>query len=131
VNNIYINGDNNVVVVNSGQSRRFDGYRSLRSNVNDDADAFALLICAGVALVFVIIFIANSLFGAAVLLSAWCGVVGLVKARQLEMQARRRAYYAARRQEAAALMARADDQNAAYLQGDSRGMYGDYQPEKL
>ena len=62
-----------------------------------------------------------------VALSVMCLLVGY----GMEWPEKRLAAIQARRRDAAALMARADDENTAYLQGDSRGMYGDYQPEKL
>ena len=58
-------------------------------------------------------------------------VLCLLVSYGMEWWERHLAAIQARRRNVAALMARADDENAAYLQGNSRGMYGDYQPEKL
>ena len=58
-------------------------------------------------------------------------VVCLLVSYGTEWREKRLAAIQARRRHAAALMARADDENAAYLQGHSRGMYGSHRPEAL
>ena len=51
-------------------------------------------------------------------------------ATHLELERKAQAKDKKRRLQAA-LAARADAENAAYLYGDSRGMYGNYPPETL
>jgi hypothetical protein len=125
--NIYINGDNNVVnVVTSGQPVYISPAPSARRTpqISLDWNVIGGLIGLGLFLIFeinelpMIIFVALS-------------VVCLLVSYGMEWPEKRLAAIQARRRDAAALMARADDENTAYLQGDSRGMYGDYQPEKL
>ena len=125
--NIYINGDNNVVnVVTSGQPVYISPSPSARRTpqISLDWNVIGGLIGLGIFLIFeinelpMIIFVALS-------------VVCLLVSYGMEWRDKHLAAIQARRRNEAVLMARADDENTAYLQGDSRGMYGDYQPEKL
>ena len=125
--NIYINGDNNVVnVVTGGQPVYISPSPSARRTpqISLDWNVIGGLIGLGIFLIFeinelpMIIFVALS-------------VVCLLVSYGMEWRDKHLAAIQARRRNAAVLMARADDENTAYLQGDSRGMYGDYQPEKL
>ena len=125
--NIYINGDNNVVnVVTSGQPVYISPSPSARRTpqISLDWNVIGGLIGLGLFLIFEINELPMIIF---VALSVMCLLVGY----GMEWPEKRLAAIQARRRDAAALMARADDENAAYLQGHSRGMYGDYQPEKL
>jgi hypothetical protein len=125
--NIYINGDNNVVnVVTSGQPVYISPSPSARRTpqISLDWNVIGGLIGLGLFLIFEINELPMMIF---VALSVVCLLVGY----GMEWWEKRLAAIQVRRRNAAALMARADDENAAYLHGDSRGMYGDYQPEKL
>ena len=125
--NIYINGDNNVVnVVTSGQPVYISPSPSARRKHQTSLDwnVIGVLIGLGLFLIFEINELPMIVLG---VISVVCLLVGY----GMEWPEKRLAAIQARRRDAAALMARADDENAAYLQGHSRGMYGDYQPEKL
>ncbi len=124
--NIYINGDNNVVNVTSGQRHYWPspparGYRSRSSATGNDVVCF--LIYGGI-------------FLAVLIVTFWWLVLGIVilvavsYATHLDLESRAQAKDKKRRRQAA-WAARADAENAAYVYGDSRGTYGDYQPEKL
>lgn len=132
--NIYINGDNNVVnVVTGGQQVRVAATRRNprvgHTQHTEDQLKIDWWQSAGIviALVVFLIFIVNELY----LLMFILGVVCLLVSYGMEWWEKHLAAIQARRRHAAALMARADDENAAYLQGDSRGMYGNYRPEAL
>ena len=125
--NIYINGDNNVVnVVTSGQLVYISPSPSARRTpqISLDWNVIGVLIGLGLFLIIEITDLPMIVLGV-------ISVVCLLVVYGMEWPEKRLAAIQARRRHAAALMARADDENAAYLQGDSRGMYGDYQPEKL
>jgi len=129
VTNIYINGDNNVVnVVTGGQPVYISPSPSPSARrtpqISLDWNVIGALIGLGLYLIFKINELPMIIF---VALSVVCLLVGY----GMEWWKKHLAAIQARRRNAAALMARADDENAAYLQGDSRGMYGDYQPAKL
>ncbi len=131
---IYINGDNNLVnVVTGGQPVCVAGTRPnprvRHTQPVEDQLKIDWWQSAGnvIALVVFLIVIVNELY----LLMFVLSVVCLLVSYGIEWWEKHLAAIQARRRHAAALMARADDENAAYLQGDSRGMYGDYQPEKL
>lgn len=132
--NIYINGDNNVVnVVTGGQPIRVAATRRNprvgHTRPVEDQLKIDWWQAAGIAIALVVslIFIVNELY----LLMFILGVACLLVSYGMEWCDKHLAAIQAPRQNAAALMARADDENAAYLQGDSRAMYGDYHPEKL
>jgi hypothetical protein len=132
--NIYINGDNNVVnVVTGGQPVRVAATRrnprvGHTQPVEDQSKIDWWQSARNViALVVPLIFIVNELYLLMFILSVVC----LLVSYGMEWWERHLAAIQARRRNVAALMARENDENAAYLQGDSRGMYGDYQPEKL
>jgi len=134
VTNIYINGDNNVVnVVTGGQPVRVAATRRNprvgHTQPVEDQLKIDWWQSAGnvIALVVFLIFIVNELYLLMFILSVVC----LLVSYGMEWPEKHLAAIQARRRNAAALMARADDENTAYLQGHSRGMYGDYQPEKL
>jgi hypothetical protein len=134
VTNIYINGDNNVVnVVTGGQPVRVAATRRNprvgHTQPVEDQLKIDWWQSAGfvIALVVFLIFIVNELYLLMLILSVVC----LLVSYGMEWREKHLAAIQARRRNVAALMARADGENAAYLQGDSRGMYGDYQPEKL
>lgn len=125
--NIYINGDNNVVnVVTSGQPVYISPSPSARRKpqISLDWNVIGVLIGLGLFLIFEINELPMIVLGV-------ISVVCLLVVYEMEWPEKRLAAIQARRRHAAALMARADDENAAYLQGDSRGMYGDYQPEMM
>ena len=125
--NIYINGDNNVVnVVTSGQPVYISPSPSARRkpHISLDWNVIGVLIGLGLFLIFEINELPMIVLGV-------ISVVCLLVVYGMEWREKRLAAIQARRRHAAALMARADDENTAYLQGYSRGMYGDYQPEKL
>ena len=122
--NIYINGDNNVVnVVTSGQPVYISPSPSARRKPEISLDWNLVGVLSGVVLFFIV--------EIDTLPMVVLGVVCLAVGYGMEWRNKRLAAIPARRRRAAALMARADDENAAYLQGDSRGMYGNYPPETL
>lgn len=132
--NIYINGDNNVVnVFTGGQPVRVAATRRNprvgHTQPVEDQLKIDWWQSTGIviALVVFLIFIVNELY----LLMSILSVVCLLVSYGMEWWEKHLAAIQARRRHAAALMARADDENAAYLQGERRGMYGNYRPEAL
>ena len=132
--NIYINGDNNVVnvvnVATSGQPVYISPSPSPSPSarrtpqISLDWNVIGVLIGLGSFLIFEINELPMILLGV-------IGVVCLLVGYGMEWREKHLAAIQARRRNAAALMARADDENSAYLRGDSRGTYGNYRPEAL